>query len=550
MKKRILIAALVLITASPSSAQEEIVVHVQPTSTLTLAQEQELLAAATFGSRFYESGDFPAALEQFRAAEKLVPAHPAVLFNLAVVLARMGRYDDAQIKVHTYRALYPDGEEIPQVLELQVDLDWVRELKKRSDIERAYLGLFASGRSAFEAGDYRRAADAFRQAQSTRPADSPAAFNQAVSLEAIGDYEGAIALLASIDTPAVDRSLIDSRIALLQAEIADSKSHTVCGFCGRKLPSSGGHCPDCGRGPFLPSSPQWNTRSCSPGAEARRTMYLVNEQLHGSEQLSCLHPGTWEAALRYSSPKRRSIVAARTVDGWTYRENRISAFRAGEETIELVKERDRLSRILSPSSGWVLDISGQSQNDGRWLVTAEDRLIDGQQFQKRTEYDAAGRITREHVSYQGANSCGNMIDIRAEWAWDGERLNSIALSGGYEGYATEGSPVTQWTGKVNFTYSADGRLQIEELGIERFEKRYTKLPRDLKRVLEPHYPGIRRDEQIDLLPGGDVCGTPGGTPVRNPIDLRAFDAWSPNLAVLLPTGVSRISVRFAYPGQN
>jgi hypothetical protein len=50
-----------------------------------------------------------------------------------------------------------------------------------------------------------------------------------------------------------------------------------------------------------------------------------------------------------------------------------------------------------------------------------------------------------------------------------------------------------------------------------------------------------------MLQKGDICGVAGSQVITNPIDLRAFDAWSPNLALALPPGITSASVSFTYP---
>lgn len=552
---RLALCCLMLFSARLSgqefSTQDEIIIHVRPAdrSTLSVAEEQEFLSAATFGARFYEAGDFESAIQQLRVADKLLPGHPALLYNLVVVLARLGQLDDAEVKLDMYRALYPDGEEMPQIRKLQIDLEWLREVHSRAKLTQAYGELFDRGRASFESREYASAAESFRQARQANPGDVAAPFNQAIALEALGNYSGSMDVLGEVlalNSAGVNRTAVEARVDLLRAEITDQRSSILCSFCGRRLPVSGGWCPDCGHGPFIPDSPQWSSRSCAPGSSATLSTFYSTGAPYQSEPLPCMYSGSYANALQYTTPKRRAIQAARKADGWSFDGNRISTFRDGDHVIELIHDGEVLERIASPSAGDLLEHSARRLSDGRWQVDWEDRVIEGQRYRKQYAYDGMGRIVRETVRYQAANSCGQVIEVSADWRYEGERLMSVSLQGGYEGYPSEGSPRMQWRGTVAFTYDTNGFVQREDLNIDSFEKTYTKLSRNMRRDLERYYPGIRVNAPQDLLVNGDICGSAGTQRVMNLIDLRAFDAWSPNLAIALPPGVTRATVSFTH----
>lgn len=533
------------------SMEEEIIVHVRPAdiSTLSTEEEQEFLSATTFGARFYEAGDLEAALQQLRVADKLMPGHPALLYNLAVVLARHGQLAEAEVRIDMYRALYPDGEEMPRIRKLQIDLEWLREVQSRATVVQAYRERFDRGTASFRSGDYTSAMMSFQQARQSLPDDPAATFNQAICAEAVGDYAAASDLLgqvAAFNSVAVNRTAVDARIALLNAETADQQSSIVCSFCGRRLSGASAWCPDCGHGPFVRDSAQWSTRSCTPGAAATRSSFDPTGTLRQSESLACLYSGSYADALGFSTPKRRAIQAARKAEGWSYSNDRITSFRSGEAVIELQHDGEHLARIASTSAGDLLIHTGRLLDNGRWQVESEDRIIDGQRYHKKYMYDGLGRVAREAVRYQGANACGNVIEVRADLRYEGEQLRSVALEGGYEGYASEGSPVIRWTGTVAYTYDAKGLVRKEDLSVNSFEKTWTKLSRDTRRDLERIYPGLRADTPVNLIGKGDICGSAGAQPVINLIDLRAFDAFSPNLSIALPPEVSRVSVDFTY----
>jgi hypothetical protein len=168
---------------------------------------------------------------------------------------------------------------------------------------------------------------------------------------------------------------------------------------------------------------------------------------------------------------------------------------------------------------------------------------------KRYVYDDMGRIVRESVRYQAANRCGHLIEVTGDYVYENDRLLRVDLKGGYDGYPTEGAPKARWTGQIAFTYDANGAVQQEELTIQTHEKTYqAKVPGKLFDQLETFYPGFRGKVAQNILPKGDVCTRVGTRWVTDLIDLRAFDTWSPNLAVVLPLGVTRAVVSFTYPG--
>lgn len=532
-------------------AQQHVEVHLRPASgqILTAQQEEDFLGAVTFGKRYYDAGDLSSAFERLTAAEQILPGHPAVLYNVAVVLAKLGRFADAQNKIETYKALFPGGEEMALIRALQIDLDWSRDAQKRAQENQNYIEQFNRARFSFDGGDHSQALARFKQAEQMKPEDAPAAFNQAVCLEALGDYTGAIERLRhflSLDAANDHRSSVDAKINLLTSEVDDQRSSILCGFCGRKLNASGAWCPDCGHGPFLPQSAQWNSRSCSTGASATRTTSYTSGRLHQNEDLPCLYEGSYASALRYTTPRRLAIQAARKAEGWTLEGNRIRSFKDRDSAIELKHDGQYLSRIDSPSSGDWLELSGQMSDDSRWLVGEEERILNGQRYGKRYVYDESGRISRETVQYQGANRCGNIIETSADWIYEGDRLKSIALQGGYDGYASEGSPKVQWAGTVSFSYDENGLLLQEDLVIDSFTKTFTRMPGEARRMIERHYPG-HRGKAVDMLQKGDICGVAGSQVITNLIDLRAFDAWSPNLALAMPPGITRAAVSFTYP---
>src|SRR5688500_12794737 len=69
------------------------------------ATEDEFAKAVFFGKKFAEMGEYSSAYEHLAKADALKPDQSAVVYNMAVVLARAGRYADAQVAVARYQRL-------------------------------------------------------------------------------------------------------------------------------------------------------------------------------------------------------------------------------------------------------------------------------------------------------------------------------------------------------------------------------------------------------------------------------------------------------------
>src|SRR5690242_20405824 len=98
--------------------------------------------AVFFGRKFADMNDYAAAYEQFAKAEALQPDNPGVLYDMAVLLAKSGRWSEAQTKVDRYNQLYPTGAEKPLVQKLQLELEFQRELQKKRQGDEEYVELF------------------------------------------------------------------------------------------------------------------------------------------------------------------------------------------------------------------------------------------------------------------------------------------------------------------------------------------------------------------------------------------------------------------------
>jgi len=70
---------------------------------------EEFVKAVYFGKKFADRKDYAAAYENYAKADALQPDVPAVLYNMGVLLARTGRFSEAQSKVDRYNQLFPNG---------------------------------------------------------------------------------------------------------------------------------------------------------------------------------------------------------------------------------------------------------------------------------------------------------------------------------------------------------------------------------------------------------------------------------------------------------
>src|SRR4028119_2166991 len=106
------------------------------------AQEEDFTRAVFFGKKFAEMGDYASAYDNLAKADALEPDDPAVLYNMGVVLARAGRYSEAQVKVDRYLQLFPAGAEKANIQKLQLELEFQRELQKKRQADQEYAELF------------------------------------------------------------------------------------------------------------------------------------------------------------------------------------------------------------------------------------------------------------------------------------------------------------------------------------------------------------------------------------------------------------------------
>src|ERR1041385_4493028 len=292
--------AAVCYVALPAFAQEP------PSAT----QTDDFAKAVFFGRKFADMNDYAAAYEQFAKAEALQPDNPAVLYDMAVLLAKSGRWSEAQRKVDRYVQLYPNGTEKPLVAKLQLELEFQRELQKKKQADEEYVEQFNRARFLYGKGDLDAALKLAQKAEQQRPTDPAAVYDQAVIYEKQGELAKAVERFhrySELETDADAKAAVDQRVFALDSEIEDMKTKILCPFCGLRLPIGAGWCPRCWHGPYFTSSPLWSSLPCTDGASATRATFFSEDRFNRNDSLPCLFPGTMLDALRYTPSKQRAI---------------------------------------------------------------------------------------------------------------------------------------------------------------------------------------------------------------------------------------------------
>jgi Flp pilus assembly protein TadD len=515
--------------------------------------EEEFSKAVFFGKKFADLGDYASAYDNLAKADALKPDDPAVLYNMGVVLARAGRYSEAQVKVDRYLQLHPEGTERPNVTRLQFELDFQREIQKKRQSDQEYADLLNRAKFVYGRAELQEALKLYEQAAQLRPNDAAPVFNQALVQEKLGDYGKAIERYrryVQLESEPQLKQTVDEHVYELQREVEDMQHKILCPFCGRKLPEGAMWCERCWHGPYATSAPLWNSRPCVEGASATRATFYTDDRFAKNDILPCMFDGRMRQALAYTPQRQREIQNARIAEGWTYANGALQGWadKQGNQ-IRYVQGAEYLERITSNSGGEILTYAAHGAGEGIYLLDREDVIIQGQRYTNRYTFDAARRIAQQLVEYRNTAACNHIVNMTADFAYTNDLLSSVDLRGGYEGYPAEGKPKTDWAATVTVSYDDKSRVTKEELAVTSFTKTYDARPQgalrdDISRV----YPSMRVKRPIENLQRiGDLCGTAGSLYLGNPIDLRPFYAMSPNLSIALPNGVTKAVVTFTYP---
>jgi tetratricopeptide (TPR) repeat protein len=382
---------------------------------------EDFAKAVFFGRKFADMNDYAAAYDQFAKAEALQPDNPAVLYDMAVLLAKSGRWSEAQRRVDRYLQLYPTGAEKPLVAKLQLELEFQHELQKKRQADEDYVELFNRARFLYGKGELEAALKLAQQAEQQRPTDPAPVYNEAVIFEKRGEIEKAVERFhrySELETDADAKAAVDQRVFSLDSEIEDMKTKILCPFCGFRLPIGAGWCPHCWHGPYFTSSPVWSSLPCTDGASATRATYFGEDRFNRNESLPCLFPGNMLEALRYTPAKQKAIQDARKAEGWSYNGEIIQ----GRADVKLVQGADSLERVLAVNTGEVLNYAAHKSGDA-WLLDREDAIIDGQKYTIQYTFDAANRIVRQQVDYQNAAACNHLISETAEYTYANDALD-------------------------------------------------------------------------------------------------------------------------------
>jgi tetratricopeptide (TPR) repeat protein len=561
MRVAIAANACLLLSALCLSAQEppppvpvQTPATIQPAASAAMPPSEEFVKAVYFGKKFAEMKDYATAYQQFAKADLLQPDEPGVLYNMGVLLARTGRFSEAQAKVDRYNQLFPNGAEKPLVAKLQLDLEFERELQKKRQIDEEYTALFTRGRYLYGRGDLVGALKLFQDAEQQRPTDPTAVFNQGVVYEKLGDLAKASERFhryEELEPDANLKSAADQRLLGIEGEMADMKTKIICSFCGFRLPIGAIWCPHCWHGPYLTSQSAWNSRPCADGATATRATFYSDNRFAKNESLPCLFNGTMLEALRYTPARQHQVQDARKAEGWSYSGDIIQSWRdrAGNE-VRYVQGLDYLEKIISPTAGDVLTFAAHRTADaGVLLLDREDVVIDGTKYTARYTFDAQNRIAQVQVTYQNAAGCNDLISMTADASYANNNLAALKIRGGYTGTFVQGSPRFDWEANIVYSYDANDRLTKEELAVTSMAKTYMERPYGAERQeISTLYQDMRTRRPIErILSLGDRCGVSGTQILGNPIDLRPFYALTPSLAMVLGNGVARANVSFTYP---
>lgn len=504
-----------------------------------------------FGKKYFELGEYGSAYDQFAKADTLRPDQPGLVYDMALTLAKAGRYAEAQTKADRYLQAFPSGQEKAQVTQLTFDLEFQREVLKKRQADQEYLELFNRGKFVYAQGELAEALKLFQQAEQLRPADAAAIHNQARVFDKQGEFAKAVERYKRSAELEPD-SATDQRVFALEHELEEMRTKIVCSYCGTKLPIGTTWCHRCWHGPYLVKQGMWNSRACVSGAKATRVTTFADGRVAKTEELPCLFDGpSLLEALRYSPAKQRAIQDARKAEGWTYAGSSLSALR---DQVQYTQGRDYLERVTAPASGEILTYVAHEGGEGIWLLDREDLVIDAMHYTNKYAY-SGDHIAQQTVEYQNTAACNHLVTIKADYAYTNDQLVTVKLSGGYDGPPAEGAPSSRWAGTIAYTYDPSdpaARMLKEELAVTSWVKIYQQRPVGaLRGDVEKFYGGVRAKREVDrILLVGDVCATNGGSLLSNPVDLRPLYVMSPNLSLVLPNSVNRAAVTITAPASK
>lgn len=516
----------------------------------TIDPREDFATAADFGHRFFETGNYAASLTWFEKAESIIRDQPAILFNTALVLVKLQRYDEAQRRLDRYLLLYPQGQEIQAAKALQRELQFGIEVRRREQQDTEYKTLFSRARALSDKNLPREALDAFHQAEQINGDDAALYYNEAVLNEREGDLESALRLYKRYlqsnpaNAPALQARLID-----LEREIGYTRTKLLCPFCGAILPAGARWCHRCWHGPYDVTSAGWSERACDAHVVVTRSFQDAAGKTRLSEPVGCAYPGaTLSEYLQYSQIRRAAVQEARTAEGWTFAKDGLLQSRRSASGADLaLQQGDYLQRVDNLLTGEVFGYHAHTTTtDGIWLLDVQPFSTGDQLFLINRTFDNDGRVQREDVTYDSA-ACHHAVAASATYTYSGDALTAARFTGGYEGYRVEGFPQTRWEATMSRTIDTSGRLTHEDLSVTSFQKVWSGKPQGVvSDEVRRYYTTLKVRKPTDVRMLGDVCAFNGGGVVEEAIDLRPFFVVSPALAVRLARGDTRVVVDYVY----
>ncbi len=514
----------------------------------SVGPSEEFAAAADFGRRFFEAGNYDAALMWLQKADSILHDQPAVLYDTALMLVKLQRYDDAQRTLDRYVALYPQGSELQAAKSLARELQFGIEVRRRAQADNEYRTLFSRATALYAKNLRREALETFRQAEQLYPDDPAVHYNQAKLYEEGGALEDALREYNRyLQTTPGSAPELQAHIIDLEREIADMRTKLVCPVCGTKLQAGARWCHRCWHGPYDVAAPAWNTRACESHTVVTRTTHDVTGKALRSETLDCLYPGgSMREFLRYSPLTQAAIREARVAEGWTLANGALQTRKSASGTDLTLRQEDALQRVEVNATGEIFPYVSHTTADGIWLLDSETYSTGDRIFTLNRSFDGEGRVLREEVLYE-SSECRHAVSYAAAYTYTEDRVVSAQIAGGYDGSRAEGTPQVRWQVNVSRTFDANARLTAEDLTLTSFQKTFTTKPQgkvsaDIRRT----YPKLKVTRPMDIRPIGDICGAGRAGTLAEYIDLRPLMVVSPALAVKLAPGEAKVAVQYAY----
>jgi tetratricopeptide (TPR) repeat protein len=509
---------------------------------------EDFAAAADFGHRFFDAGNYAASLTWFEKAESIIHDQPPVLFDTALVLVKLQRYDDAQRRLDRYLLLYPQGQEIQSVKALQRELQFGIEVRRREQQDTEYKTLFSRARALADKSLSREALDAFHQAEQVNGDDPALYYNEAALNERGGDLESALRLYKRyLQSNPANAPTLQARLIDLEREIGYTRTKLLCPFCGAILPAGARWCHRCWHGPYDVTSAAWNARACDAHVIVTRSFQDASGKTRKSEPVACAYTGAaMNEYLQYSQPRREAVLDARTTEGWTFtKDGVLESLRSPVGDLAL-REGDYLQRVDNLKTGEVFSYGAHATTDGIWLLDTQPYSTGDQAFVIDRTFDKEGRVQREDATYESA-TCHHVVTVSAAYVYTGDLVTAARFSGGYEGYRVEGLPQVHWDATLSRSFDAGSRLTHEDLAVTSFQKVWTGKPQGaVSDEVRRYYTTLKVRKPTDIRSLGDVCAVGSSGFIDEAIDLRPFFVVSPAVAVRLDRGDTRVVIDYAY----